>query len=188
MKQFSKYIILIISWLILPPVFYILSKRWSGVSKKKGIILSLLSPMSIIFILLLIAILAFGVWYLMNYYHCKTHFTDRETIENITGIKVPPFKIVEYNEGETAFNGDHSDEVHIRFNDSIPAEIFNQIDHLIELDNTSWQKRNKGIYHFSTMWGNGIQAPKGEDESDDGTFSIELRKGSMDAVITHGSW
>lgn len=46
----------------------------------------------------------------------------------------------------------------------------------------------KGLNTAIKMWGNGLPAPKGEDNEEDMTFSIEFEKGSKKAIIGYGTW
>ena len=57
-----------------------------------------------------------------------------------------------------------------------------------------WYKEHTGKYFhddeysYSIMWGNGLPAPKGESEEDDGMFSLSFKKGSKIINLSHGSW
>lgn len=37
------------------------------------------------------------------------------------------------------------------------------------------------------MWGNGLSAPKGEDDNEDMSFSIRLEKGSKQVILDYGA-
>ena len=54
-------------------------------------------------------------------------------------------------------------------------------------EQSDWSKRDN-VYSYSKMWGNGLPAPKGEDNEEDMTFSIEFEKGSKKAIIGYGTW
>ena len=110
-----------------------------------------------------------------------------DRIERITGIRVPAYKIIEYNEGKRGFTGDYEDVYEIDFKTMPSDELFNEIDKMIDKGGTSWRKEGNK-YSFSAAWGNGIPAPKGENEEDDGMFSITLTRGEKAGVITSGAW
>jgi len=110
-----------------------------------------------------------------------------ERIERITGVNVPKYKIIEYNEGKKSFTGDYEDRYIIEFKTMPTEELFDEIDKKIESGNTGWQKEGKK-YHFSVVWGNGFPTPKGENEEDDGIFGITLTKGEKKGEIRSGAW
>ena len=110
-----------------------------------------------------------------------------ERIERITGAKVPKFAIIERHEGERHFTGDYLDTLIIEF-ESIPSdELFEEIDSMIASNSTKWEKKDS-VYSYSTFWGNGYPAPKGESEAADGIFKITLTKGSKYGKIEDGAW
>ena len=110
-----------------------------------------------------------------------------ERIERITGVKVPEFRIIERHEGKRHFTGDYLDTLIIEF-ESIPSdELFEEIDRMIASNDTKWEKSDS-VYSYSTFWGNGIPAPEGESEADDGIFKITLTKGSKYGEIEDGAW
>ena len=110
-----------------------------------------------------------------------------ERIERITGVKVPIFAIIERHEGERHFTGDYLDTLIIEF-ESIPSdELFEEIDSMIASNSTKWEKKDS-VYSYSTFWGNGYPAPKGESEAADGIFKITLTKGSKYGQIEDGAW
>ena len=110
-----------------------------------------------------------------------------ERIERITGVEVPKFAIIERHKGERHFTGDYLDTLIIEFV-AIPSdELFDEIDSMIASNNTEWEKKDS-VYSYSTFWGNGYPAPKGESEATDGIFKITLTKGSKYGEIEDGAW
>ena len=108
-------------------------------------------------------------------------------VERITGVRVPPYKIIECNKGRRGFNGDYNDIYIIEFESMPSDELFDEIDKKIAEGSMGWRK-NGNDYNFSAMWGNGLPAPKGESEEDDGMFSITMTKGSKKGEIRNGAW
>jgi hypothetical protein len=43
-------------------------------------------------------------------------------------------------------------------------------------------------YGYSAIWGNGMEAPKGESDKDDISFSIKIERGSKTFHIRVGEW
>lgn len=110
-----------------------------------------------------------------------------ERIERITGAKVPKFEIIERHEGERHFTGDYLDTLIIEFEHIPSDELFEKIDSMIASNNTKWEKKDS-VYFYSTFWGNGYPAPKGESEAADGTFKLTLIKGRKYGEIEDGAW
>ena len=45
-----------------------------------------------------------------------------------------------------------------------------------------------GKYSYSAIWGNGMEAPKGESDQEDISFSIDIERGSKTFHIRVGEW
>ena len=90
-----KAVVLAISWLTLSPLLLILDGRWKLLPKWLRIVLFVLSPMTmIVFAAVLVAC------YLFYCDHFRVrYFVRPRVIENITGVRLPKYKIVE--DGET---------------------------------------------------------------------------------------
>lgn len=74
-----------------------------------------------------------------------------------------------------------SDSFTLEFKE-IPTEDFYK-----ELD-ACFDSYESGQYSFSAIWGNGIEAPKGESNKYDGTFRLEIETGSKIFSIDAGTW
>ena len=121
------------------------------------------------------------------YYEWIYEEWSTKRIERITGIRLPEFDIIESDQGERGFNGDYEDTFTIEF-ETVPSnELFDEIDKMIETQNTKWMKHDDS-YTFYTIWGNGYPAPKGESEDDDVIFSITITKGKKTGEIKSGTW
>lgn len=124
-----------------------------------------------------------------RYVYCEWIWEEwpAERIERITGVEVPEFIIVERHEREKHFTGDYMDTFVIEFDTMPSEEMFDKIDDMISTGNTSWE-REGDEYSFSTFWGNGYPAPKGESEGADGIFGITVTRGKKVGTIRSGSW
>ena len=138
--------------------------------------------LGIIFGFLLIVFLGFYV-----YYEWIWEEWSPARIERITGVRIPKYEIVDYNNGERGFIGDYMDDFTFEFKSMPSEELFDEIDKMILTGNTGWKKEDNR-YSFSVMWGNGIPAPKGEKEEDDGIFGITITKGEKTGEIRSGAW
>ena len=143
----------------------------------------------VVSIAVIIAFYIIAFWTLAYWfeYHEKHYFQDRGRIERITGVALPKFKVTSYSEGKRGFTGDHNDSFFFEFKNPLPDELFDEIDKKIEAGNTGWRKEGNK-YSFSQTWGNGIPAPKGEDENDDRFFNITITRGDKRGVVNHGTW
>lgn len=177
------WIISLFSWFTISPLFYYLTWKWKLIGKKLRVTLLLISP---IFLMAYIVLLAFGLD-AYDSYQRKYRFTNKDTIERITGVTYPNFKIVEYTKGRTSFLGDYNDQLIIEFKETPSTAFYQKLDSLIAVEQSDWSKRDN-VYSYSKIWGNGLPAPKGEDDEEDMTFSIEFEKGSKKAIIGYGAW
>ena len=172
-----KPIALLLSWLTISPLVLILDGHWKLLPKWLRIVLFVLSPM----MLILIAVAV--IWGNMNYsdFYARHHFVRPKVVENITGVRLPNYKVVEYERGPRSFNGDYTDEFVLEF-DRIPDDAFYK-----KLDE-HFDCFEPGKYSYSAIWGNGIEAPKGESDKDDISFSVDIEKGSKTFHIRVMEW
>lgn len=180
------YAALILSWLIFSPLFLFLSWKWQKPRKWKRIILTIISPSSLVLAILMGFVCIMGYVLLERTYK----FTNRETLNEITGVVLPKFKVVDRIYGGSGFTGDYSDEIIIRFKDTLPHGFYLQLDSICNV-NTYWCKSNmdsQTIYRYDRMWGNGLPAPQGQDDEDDYFFNIKIQQDSREATITCGMW
>ena len=89
-----KYVTLFLSWLTLSPLLLILDGRWKLLPKWLRIVLFVLSPMMV---LVVTAAIFFGYMYYSEHY-MQHHFVKRRVVENITGVRLPRYKVL--NQGE----------------------------------------------------------------------------------------
>ena len=74
-----------------------------------------------------------------------------------------------------------------RMEEELNESTYHYLDSIINSSKTGWSKRDDE-YNYSVMWGNGLPAPKGESEEDDGMFSLSFKRGSKIINLSHGSW
>lgn len=178
-----QWLATIVSWLTISPLFFYITKRWNLIGKKIRVLLLLISPLFLI-VYAILCLYGLDIYYA---YHRKYRFTDTETLERITGIDYPDFKIVKYKKDKSSFLGDYNDMLVIEF-DEIPSEGFYQrIDSLVTTEDSSWFKHDN-TYSYSKMWGNGFPAPEGENNEEDMSFTISFDKGNKQAILRYGAW
>ena len=138
--------------------------------------------------LLPIAAIVAGVVYFFSLDYMRRHrFDDSDAIERITGAPCPEFRVVKYKKGNSGFNGDYNDCLIVEF-EQMPAEGFYQaLDSLVNVDGSDWDCRD-GVYYYSRMWGNGLPAPEGENDEEDMSLSVTIKKGEKRAEISFGAW
>ena len=162
-----KSIVLIASWLTLSPLLLILDGRWKLLPKWLRIVLFLLSPMIIVVLALVVL---WGIDYYPKYY-MQHHFVKCRVVENITGVRLPRYKVVDRGEEWVCFGRS-------------PEHTY---DFTLEFKKTP-DGFEPGKYSYSAIWGNGIEAPKGESDKDDNSFSIDIERGSKTFHIRVGEW
>lgn len=183
LKKLLQGMTCILAWLTISPLFYYLTYKWKLIGKKLRVFLLLISPM----FLILYAILCVYGLYFYYAYQRKYKFADKETLERITGVTYPDFKIIEYEKGKTGFLMDYRDKLIIEFEDTPSSKFYQTLDSLIVTQQTDWSKQDN-TYSYSKIWGNGYPAPIGENEEDDMIFCISFSKGSRQATIDYGAW
>ena len=178
-----QWLTLLLSWLTISPLFVYLANRWKLISKKVRILLLLISPLILIvyFIIFLLALQGYFD------YQRKYHYADNEVIQRITGVAFPEVDIIDYEKGESSFLGDYNDKLILEMEEDLDESTYHYLDSIINSGNTEWSKRDDE-YSYSIMWGNGLPAPKGESEEDDGMFSFSFKRGSKIINLSHGSW
>lgn len=164
-----KAIALFLSWFTLSPLMLILDGRWKLLPKWLRIVLFVLSPM----MLIIVVVLALLVQADYSYYS-RRHFVKSDVIENITGVSFPKYTVVERR-------SIWCDYFMLEF-ERMPDEAFYK-----ELDE-HFDCFEPGEYSFSAIWGNGIEAPKGESDKDYISFSIDIARGSKTFYIRVGEW
>ena len=178
-----QWVTLFLSWLTISPLFVYLANKWKLIGKKVRILLLLISPLMMIVFFIIFLLVLQGYY---NYQR-KYHFADNKAIERITGIAFPEVDILDYEKGKSGFLGDYSDKLTLEMEEELSEATYHYLDSIISAGNTEWSKRDDE-YSYSIMWGNGLPAPKGESEEEDGIFSISFKKGSKIINLSHGSW
>lgn len=177
------FILLLMSWLTISPLFYFLGRRWKSFKKGRGITLLLISPLFLVLYLFL------TVWGSSEYYDYRreNRFADQKVLSRITEAPFPSFTKKQYIKGRTSFTGDYMDELLIEFKETPSDDFYQIIDSLINVPNSDWHRSNDG-YWYSKIWGNDFPAPKGEDDEEDMTICIWITKGNKEAMIRYGAW
>ena len=181
--KITQWLTLLLSWLTISPLFVYLAKKWKLIGKKVRIVLLLISPLMLIiyFILFLLSLQEY------DDYRRKYRFANNETIERITGVAFPELDIVEYKKDNRGFLGDYKDKLTLEMENDLSESTYHYLDSVISAGDTNWSKHND-VYRYSIMWGNGLPAPKGENEEDDMTFSLSFKAGSKMVTLNYGAW
>ena len=181
--KITRWLTLLCSWLTLSPLFLYLARKWKMIGKKVSILLLMISPLMLIAYL----IITLCTVYVYFEYIKGNRFADNEVIERITGVPFPELEIIDRGNGTRSINGDYTDWLTLEMEEDLSEKTYHHLDSIIECNNTGWRKENDE-YHFYTLWGNGCPAPEGEDEEDNVTFSLPMKKGSKVVTITYGAW
>ncbi len=183
----AQWIVCIISWGIVPPLYLYVTRRWDLIRGKARMTFLFLSPIFILGTLMVYMLLALIGKFAYDLYQRTHRFADNEKIERITETEFPEFDVVECEPGLGSFTGDYTDRLIFEF-DEIPSEEYYQmLDSLIATQKTDWY-RNENEYVWSRMWGNGFPAPNGEDDDEDMSLTIRFAKGSKNGEIRYGAW
>ena len=181
--KITQWLTLLLSWIIISPLFVYLANRWKLIGKKVRILLLLISPLMLIvyFIIFLLALQGYFD------YQRKYRFADNDVIERITGVAFPAVDILDYEKGKSGFLRDYSDKLTLEMEEELSEATYHYLDSIISAGNTEWSKHDDE-YSYSIIWGNGFPAPKGEDDEEDMMFSLSTKKGSKIVTIEYGAW
>ena len=174
-----KAIALLLSWLTLSPLMLILDVRWKLLPKWLRIVLYVLSPMMLV-------VMALAALWGSDYYsehYLQHHFVKRRVIENITGVRLPRYKVIDRGGEDSRVRRfpDCSYDFTLEFK-KMPEDAF--YEKLAE----HFDCFEPGKYSYSAIWGNGMEAPKGESDKDDISFSIDIERDSKTFHIRVGEW
>ena len=179
LSKMLKGTALAVSWLTLSPLLLILDGRWKLLPRWLRIVLFVFSP------LVLVVVVVAGLWGYSNYpeYYMKHHFVKRRVVENITGVRFPEYKVVNRGEEWRCFCRfpEHAYDFTLEFYKMPDDEFYKKLDEHFDCF-------EPGGYSFSAIWGNGLEAPKGESDEDDISFSIDIKKDSKTFQIRATRW
>ena len=181
--KIACWLTLLLSWLTISPLFIFLARKWQLIGKKVRILLLLISPLMLIVYFIIFLLVLQGY----DDHRRKYRFANNETIERITGVAFPELDIIDYKKANRGFLGDYKDKLILEMKDELSESTYHYLDSIINAGNTQWFKHDDE-YSYSIMWGNGLPAPQGESEEDDGMFSLSFKKGSKIINLSHGSW
>ena len=118
----------------------------------------------------------------------KRRFDDAETLTRITETNFPKFKVVEfYEDWILGPNLKHDNELTLEFK-KLPTENFYiVIDSLAGDTASGWSVKDDSTYCYSRTWGNGLPAPRGEDDKEDMSLSIEIKRGEKRFYVNYGA-
>lgn len=174
-----KSILLSVSWLTLSPLLLILDGRWKLLPKWLRIVLFVVSPM----MLVVMAVAALWGYDYYSEHYMQHHFVRRRVVENITGVKFPKYKVLNRGEEWKCFgrSPEHTYLFTLEFNKMPDYEFYKKLDKHFDC-------LEVGKYSYSAIWDNGIEAPKGESDDDDISFSVDIERGSKTFQIRVGRW
>ena len=164
-----KAIALFLSWFTLSPLMLILDGRWKLLPKWLRIVLFVLSPMMLV-------VMDVAVFWGNDYYsehYMQHHFVRRRVVENIIGVSLPRYKVVDRGEEWVCFGRfpEHTYDFTLEFKKMPDDDFYKKLDEHFDCF-------EPGEYSFSVIWGNGLEAPKGESNEDDFSFSIDIKSDS----------
>lgn len=174
-----KAVALAISWLTLSPLMLILDGRWKLLPKWLRIVLFVLSPL----MLIVMAVASiFGYLYFAEY-HMQHHFVRRRVVENITGVRLPRYKVVNRRGEDRRVRRfpDRTYDFTLEFKEMPDEDFYEKLAEHFDCF-------EPGKYSYSAIWGNGMEAPKGESDKDDIGFSIDIERGSKTFRVRVWTW
>lgn len=131
----------ILLWFFLPINFFFFTKKRGLLNKWVALLLSIISPVSLIFLLILFVAI------ILCHSECqrKYHYTRRSVLKEIVGVKLPKYKVVKREFGDVSFNRNYRDYFYIEFNEPLDSTFIHQMDSLI---NIGKGRKNGKTYNF----------------------------------------
>ena len=169
-----RFLVLIISWLLFPPLFLLFSIIWNIPKKMARIILTLVAPLTLVLLL-------FVSYITYSSYHFYIERGSRSEIETKTGIKFPDYKTVEraHFKGRVSFTGDFTMHYSIKLDTTNIQDFYNRINAQIQKQNisTGWSIHEDGHYSFSHIAKNTKEHQTLDLNIDKNTALVEIKYG-----------
>ena len=178
-----KWFTLIITWVTVSPLFLYLSYRWKMLRKWSRWLLTFVSPLFLIFYLIIFVFLTF--WLKdskINPYRDDNYFSNVKRLERITGVKFEIRKVIEFEKETPSFTGDYSAKTTILLKKQPDYQV---LDSLVR--ENKWSRYEDG-YYFHKIWGNEIDAPEGENKDADRFITVRIAPKSDTLYVDSGVW
>ncbi len=176
---FGKYIVLILSWLTFSPLFLILDGQWKLLPKWLRVVLFVVSPMTLIIIILAVS---FAHEEAVDHFH-RYHFIKPRIIERYTGVRFPEYKVVNYNNGCFCHSIHHYD-TNLEF-ENIPDETFYKA---LEKQGVNYNDENDSVRTFLFKKTYRYLSLSDFDVFTYGDATIEVREGSKTFKVSLFEW
>ena len=178
-----KWFTLIITWLTVSPLFLYLSYRWEMLRKWSRWLLTFISPLFLIFYLIIFVFLSF--WWedsKINPYRDDNYFSNEKRLGRITGVKFNIRKVIDFQKETPGFTGDYSAKTTILLKKLPDYQV---LDSLVR--ENKWSKY-EDCYYFHRIWGNEIEAPEGENKNEDRFITVRVAPNSDTLYVDSGVW
>ena len=153
MKKLVQWIIILVCWFTLSPLFYYLAKKWKLLRTLWRAVLLLISPLFwFLHIILLIVLIN-----LADDMYRRFQFRDHETIAEITKSPFPSYMVL-YHYPEYCNSQVYADSKDFMFY-RLPSDSFYEaIDSLTLIENSGWRLEinNRYTYEKSLHWNIGM--------------------------------
>ena len=82
--------------------------------------------------------------------HMEECYSNPEVFEKSTGVRLPPFKVIDYNHGRVYSNGDFEDELTIEFDKPLSDGFYHYLDESgwVKCTDDPFEIQSIGIYIF----------------------------------------
>ena len=179
MKKLVQWIIVLICWFILSPLFYYLAKKWKLLRTLWRVVLLLISPLFwYLYVLLFIVSI-----YLVDDMQRRFQFMDHEEIAEITKSPFPSYIVLYHHSESGGFLRDDVNKKSFMFFRLPSDSFFHVIDSLTFIEDSGWGKDANNKYMYDKVWEDS-NSPNGSDLF----LSIEIEKGSRFGNMSFGSW
>ncbi|MBR2161277.1 MAG: hypothetical protein IJ924_02600 [Bacteroidaceae bacterium] len=122
-------------WLTVSPLLFLMSRKWDTDERRLARMSILISP------LFIVGYIALFVWGILRYedYQREHRFQDVERIEEITGVKLPEMKVLEYYKSKQSTHFyQYRDSFTFVFRKPVSNTTIETIDSLINTGKSQW--------------------------------------------------
>ena len=150
--------------------------KWKLLPKWLKIMLLVFSMMTLIVVA---TIGVYGCHRFQKHKPSTPHYVEPKVVENITGIRLPKYKMVCAKEATGCFSGVWYYGYLLEFK-RLPSDAFyEKLDQVIP----KTIENGKTLYSFERIWGHGVPAPEGEPDYFFCQYIVTIEKESKEFTI-----
>jgi len=117
----------------------------------------------------------------------SSEFNNKERLEDIIGMNLPNYKVVQYIPNDLTWQGEFLDSAMIEFDEILPRAFFDSIDSYISGDSSAtksrWTRKDEHNYAYSAWVDDGGRVPECRKGKTDWWVVVQLSDTSKRALV-----